>query len=463
MFRLELAAIFAAAGLSALSCGGSAPRNGALEVWPEPSELVRQNSPSSPRRSESQTLDTEPPTGQITLSDALRAAILYNPELQAFALEVRMREAAALQKGLYPNPEFEIEVEEIGGTGDRRGVDSAVSIFRLGQDFILSGRKRKQREAGMLEARLSGWDFEVKRLEIVTQTVTAYIDVQAAKEHLELAGEFVSLAGKMRDIVAERVTAGKVAPVELTRAEVLLMQNVTNKRRAERDLALARLRLASTWGSDVDRFVDVTGALDPSFNVPSFDSLAARVDQSPYLARHRDELRFAEQSLAVEKAKAIPDLNIGVGMQHFNENGDVAATASVGIAVPLFDRNQGSIESARLQIAKITSELSAAKAKFKSDLRAAYLELLGTREISQSIDERIIPAIDQAFGTVTELYRMGKIGLVDLIDAQQTFLQTRLEQVSTRADFWRQLSIVEGLLGSAVLREERAATREKHQ
>jgi hypothetical protein len=44
------------------------------------------------------------PTGTITLRDALSAALLHHPELQAFSAEVRAREARALQAGLLPNP-----------------------------------------------------------------------------------------------------------------------------------------------------------------------------------------------------------------------------------------------------------------------------------------------------------------------------------------------------------------------
>ena len=51
----------------------------------------------------------EKPTGALTLRKALSLALLQNPELAAFAWEVRSGEARTLQAGLFPNPEIDVE------------------------------------------------------------------------------------------------------------------------------------------------------------------------------------------------------------------------------------------------------------------------------------------------------------------------------------------------------------------
>ena len=58
----------------------------------------------------------------LTLRDAAHFTLQRNPELAAFAKEMRALEGATLQAGLLPNPELSVNVENIGNvqplTGD---------------------------------------------------------------------------------------------------------------------------------------------------------------------------------------------------------------------------------------------------------------------------------------------------------------------------------------------------------
>ena len=67
----------------------------------------------------------EEPSGVISLRQALSLALMHNPELAAFSLEVRAGDAKALQASLFPNPELEAEVEDFGGTRERSKFDGA--------------------------------------------------------------------------------------------------------------------------------------------------------------------------------------------------------------------------------------------------------------------------------------------------------------------------------------------------
>jgi len=71
------------------------------------------------------------PTGVVTLRQALALALMHNPGLKAFSWDVRISEARRLQGSLWPNPELEVEVEEVGGPGQRSGFDAAETTIQL--------------------------------------------------------------------------------------------------------------------------------------------------------------------------------------------------------------------------------------------------------------------------------------------------------------------------------------------
>src|SRR5262249_53042202 len=127
-------------------------------------------------------------------------------------------EARTLQTSLFPNPEIELELENFGGAGDVRGVDSSESTFQLSQLIELGGKRAKRLRAAGLERDIAGWDYEAKRLEVLTEATKAFIDVLAAQERLALTEDVVRLSEQVHHAAEERVKGGKVPPLETTKA-----------------------------------------------------------------------------------------------------------------------------------------------------------------------------------------------------------------------------------------------------
>ncbi len=97
------------------------------------------------------------PTGVVTLRKALALALMHNPELKAFSWDVRVSQARQLQASLWPNPELEVEVEEVGGPGARTGFDAAETTIALSQLIELGGKSGKRVKVASLEKELAGW------------------------------------------------------------------------------------------------------------------------------------------------------------------------------------------------------------------------------------------------------------------------------------------------------------------
>ena len=104
--------------------------------------------------------------------DALEAVIheLQGLPVAAAAWELRAAEARALQESRPSNPEFEIEVEEFAGTGDRSGTGAAEISVGLSQEILLAGKLAKRTEVARFAGELAGWDYEAVRLDVLTAT-----------------------------------------------------------------------------------------------------------------------------------------------------------------------------------------------------------------------------------------------------------------------------------------------------
>ncbi|MGH8069321.1 MAG: TolC family protein, partial [Candidatus Entotheonellia bacterium] len=224
-------------------------------VWPEPRPLGRDLQTFIPPQEP--TAAAEPgdaiaePTGVLTMRQALTQALLQNPELAAFAWEVRAGEARTLQEGLLPNPEFGVEVENFAGSGELRGFNAAETTIALSQLVELGGKRLRRARVVALERDLAAWDYETKRLDVFAETTKAFVEVLGAQERLALNEDLVRLAEQVLSTAAERVRAGKVPPVEETKAQVALSTARIALERAGRELTAARKRLAASWGSTI--------------------------------------------------------------------------------------------------------------------------------------------------------------------------------------------------------------------
>jgi outer membrane protein, heavy metal efflux system len=419
-------------------------------IWPEPRPLGRDfpayKAAAEPPPS-SQAASAEP-TGVLRLEEVLRMALLQNPELSSTAFEVRAAEARALQAGLPPNPELELEIEDFGGTGEVRAFQASENTLQLSQLIELGGKRARRLRAAGLERDLAGWDYEAKRLEVLTDASKAFIAVLAAQERISLTEETLRLSEQVLKAVQERIKAGKVAPVEATRARVEVSNARREAERARSALQAARTRLSASWGGTQPAFERVSGTLEAGVTpVPPIEELSGRLSQNPDLARWAVETASRQAALRVEESKRTPDVTVSGGVRYLNEIDDTGFVVNLSLPLVLFDRNQGGVLEARYRVALAGEERRVAEVRLARALAEAYQELLTAYGDVTVIWEDALPAAQAAFEAATEGFRQGKFGFLDVLDAQRTLFETRGQYLEALSGYHKAVAEVERLIG----------------
>ena len=387
------------------------------------------------------------PTGTLTLRGALSQALVRNPELGAASWDVRAAEARALQASLRPNPELEVEAEEIARESGSAGLAGAEASLVLSQVVELGGKRAKRVRVAQLDGELAGWDYETKRLEVFSAVAEAFIEVLAAQERAALADDMARLAERGYQTVAAKVKAGKEAPVEEDKARVELAASRIELAQAKRALAARRRALAALWGSRSATFSQVNGQLDALAPVPPAEQLTPLLAQNPDVARWAAELRQREAALALEEASRVPDVTLSGGVAYFNETDDGAFIVGVGLPLPLVDRNQGGIAEARAKLAKAREEQRAAEVRAHTELGEACEELASSHEEASALKAEVLPAAQRAFDAAQEGYRQGKFGYLEVLDAQRTLFEARQKLIEALASYHSAVASVERLVG----------------
>jgi outer membrane protein, heavy metal efflux system len=259
--------------------------------------------------------------------------------------------------------------------------------------------------------------------------------------------------------VAARVQAGKVSPIEETRARVIVSTARLQAQQARSSHAAAKKRLAASWGSTAPVFEGVSGSLDTTAPLPSLEALTARVQMNPDIARWTSEMEARRAQVEVARSKAVPDLTVSGGVRYLNETKESAFVLGLSIPLPLFDRNQGGIREAHARLTKAELERRAAEVRVSTAFADAYQSLVSAANEITTLQNDVLPAAEEAFQATQEGYRLGKFGLLDVVDVQRTLFDTRGRYLEALAVYHKAVAEVERFSGEELHAVPEGATR----
>jgi outer membrane protein, heavy metal efflux system len=433
----------------AILCGCAGP--GYEAVWPKTRPLGQSfqayRPPQGPPSPDAGSMAREEPDGVLTLRQALALALMNNPSLAASSWDIRAGEARMLQAGLFPNPELGVEVENFGGSDLTRGFVASETTVQLSQLVELAGKRWKRKRVAALERDLSGWEYEIERVRVFSETTRAFVDVLAAQERLALSRDLVSLAEQVLEAVSERVRAGKVSPVEETRARVSLASSNVDRERTYHELTAARATLAAAWGDETPRFQEVRGDLTRLPCIPSAERLASRLPMNPEIEQRAVEMETRRASVEMEKAMRVPDLTLSGGVRRLQEIEETAFVMGLSIPLPVFDRNQGGTLEAQYRLARAEQESRALYVRVHKTLTRAYERLTTASEEALTLRNEVLPGARTAFEASGEGFRQGKFDYLDVLDAQRTFFEARARYIDSLAELHKAVADVERLTG----------------
>lgn len=383
------------------------------------------------------------PAAPLRLEQAIRLALDHNPTLTAARREVGATEAQILQGSLRPNPEFMVQADDVSKA-------SRTSTIELGLPIETGGKRdARMRAAGLgrdvAQAELGGTELRVR-----SAVVSAYFDVLAAQELLRTADDSVKIAQRATDIAAKRVAAGKVSPVEETRARVAEAGARVALTQADSDLRNARRRLTSLWGNVSPNFTEASGDVERMPLLPTDDDVVLRLANSPQLQRAQRELERRKSLVALEQSRAVPDVTVSVGMKRSIEVPGEQALVALKVPLPVFNRNQGNLQEALQREDKAVAELQAARVALSGAARQA-LENVGARlKEAALLRAEVLPGARSAFEAASIGFENGKFSFLEVLDAQRTLIAAKSQYLTALANVHRAHAELESLIGVTV-------------
>jgi cobalt-zinc-cadmium efflux system outer membrane protein len=120
--------------------------------------------------------------------------------------------------------------------------------------------------------------------------------------------------------------------------------------------------------------------------------------------------------------------------------------------LPVFNRNQGEIERARLEHEQLSLRIKALQTSIGTEVQTAYEQYRTSRAMLESIEKEMLQQARDVRSTTEYSYRRGEASLLEFLDAQRAFNDTIQSYNDARADYARSLYQLDSVSGEAVNR-----------
>ncbi|CAB3818435.1 Cobalt-zinc-cadmium resistance protein CzcC [Achromobacter piechaudii] len=376
----------------------------------------------------------------LTLSEAMDAAFNLNPQLSAAKNNFGASKGLVDQAGLLPNPSLDVSVDD-----HQRATRTTTTM--LSMPIELGGKRSARTKAAQLSSELAGRDYDVAKSEIKTSVLSRFYAVAIAQETLRVNQDMAEVAVGALRVAQKRVDSGKAPPLERNRADIELTKAQLEVRQAENDLNVARRELSLLWGDPIPKFDLVRANIDDLPPRRTLDELRSALLDSPRMAAGRLALEVSKAELNVEKSKRYPDITVSGGVARDNEVGRNKAQFGVSLPLPIFDRNQGNVYAATMQTYKAQDVYRELEARLSADLVIAAstydLAIASATEYRQSV----IPTSQKAYEGARKGFEAGKVGYLEVLDAQRTLSQGNISYLTTLSRAASARAEIERILG----------------
>jgi cobalt-zinc-cadmium efflux system outer membrane protein len=371
----------------------------------------------------------------ITLSDAVSIFLQQNLQIVAARYDIDTADAEKLTARLRPNPEFSADSEGLPLNFTGSFFNEQEITYAISQSFELGGKRRKRIDAANANAELARAEFQTTMWQLTNDLKRKFFVVVLAESLLKLANQNQNTLAETIKHQTELYQLGEISGLDLRRLEVEQLKFDTDVANSQRDYEIAVRDLRLVLGGDYQATdIEVAGTLDYqpyqfSFAELRDKSLAARPD----LKVAQVSERAADSAIRLQDAQRIPDLSLGAGIKRILI--DKTYSVSVGIALPIFDRNQGERAKALIQKKRAQNDQQILTNQVLSDVDKAMAAFEIQKKRVELYRTGVLTKVDDILKLTEFSLKAGEGSTLDLLDAIRTRRETLASYYQTLFDY----------------------------
>ena len=373
-----------------------------------------------------------PPRGAtpLSLADLETMAIANSPAIKRANADAAVAYGAVIQAGLYPNPTAGYQADQVQpGLRIPEGATSSGAGQQGGfiNQLIKTAGKLK------LAQQVSGFDYinalvaaRGTQVTVIAQVRAAYYSALVAKQNLAVNKALADMIDEVYGLQLKRVAAGIDAGYEPLQIYAQAVQVRNAYAQAEATYRAAWKQIAAAVGQPDLPQGALSGRADAAAPVLDEESAKARLlEQHTDLLTARNTLAQGRTNLILQKRLPIPDISTNQYHQYDNAAQTYQFGLQFGIALPIYDRNQGNIRSAQARLISNANAIEAVRNDLLARFAEAQSRYRSNTVAAANTRDKVLPSLAQAYAAIVRRYQVEPdvVRFGDIVVAQQNFAQ----------------------------------------
>ena len=398
---------------------------------------------------------------KMTIDEVDSLAALHNLQLKTLQLEVDAAEGQLAQARKYENPEVQL-MHNIQNPLNRRwfdvGYDGQTDI-QISQPIAIGGQyKNKVKQArASLNATRAG--YQAEKMNVRREARTAFIDLYNAQQKLKVYDKEIASVEKIHKAFDEQAAKGNVSKMETFRIAAMLnqlrgekMELMMQENNIQKDLRLllnlkdetgmeagmeagmkAEMKAGMKAGieAEMDENAAICGVAEllvkmQAKKFPAQSSeLSSLLQNHPEIIQAKYQEESAQHAIRVEKSEALPRISLN---GEWDKNGSIGHNFfAVGatVSLPLWNRNQGNIRSAKAQYAQAAIERQQRENELQASFRLHYQATLQNLNLVEEQKKQLSADIGQLLSAAEEQFLKRNISVIEFVDLYSSYRDTQ--------------------------------------
>lgn len=372
----------------------------------------------------------------LTIKQAEELFFKNNFMLLAQQYNIGKADAAIIQSKVYPNPEVTADMIAYQAQDNLYFPTGNKGNFAAGieQLIILGGKRRKEIEMAKLDKKIAETELTDLTRTLQLQIWESFYTLHNQQKVIE---KYNKLLDRLQSLITSyeiQVAKNNIALKDLVRLKSVYVKINNDKSEESKVLIDEQQKLNILLGlTSTTQTIYTAGDADLYAGKPLFYDklLNESLESRPDMNQAKLEIESAKLNVSLQKRTAIPDITLRGG---YNQQGDAFMNqynVGLGIPLPIFDRNRGNIQAAKVNQEQQTTNASYKELEIKNQVLAAWQNYTRSVEEYKHIGLLINNDFDSVYNGMTSNFQKGNVSMIEFADFFEAYneAQTEVERV----------------------------------
>ena len=318
----------------------------------------------------------------------------------------------------------------------------------------LAGQRNKRVRLERVNKEIAEYQFEEVLRTLRSELNRTFVEICFSTRSIGIYDKEIESLGLLMQATKEQQNKGNISLLESSRLESLLLSLRKEKNELENNLVglygELNLLLSLPTGQEVTLLLDDEILKQVDAATVSFTDMSRMLSVRPDLKMAHANVTAAQANLKLQRSLAAPEFSIKGMYDRAGNFIDNYFAIGASISVPIFNRNQGNIKSAKLDIQQNGKEEEYAIEKARMELHAAYIRLQKAVELYRSSNDELEHNFGRLIEGVNENFRKRNISMLEFIDYYQSYKETCLQLNELKKEVFLAMENLNTIVGQTV-------------